>query len=321
MMRLSIPLRQALAKLTLPVLFAISFGVVLVGQLDVLVAERARVSLADALAPIYATLAGPLRSLRDGVAGVTGLVALDAENARLRAENERLLHWQAVALALAARNRALEASLHWIPSPAPEFVTARAVADAGGVYARAVLLSTGPNHFIRKGQTALSDGSLVGRVTDVGSRSARVLLITDRNSRIPVLLEGSSTRAMMVGTNGSRPQLIFWSGAAPREGQQVVTAGTAGAFQPDLPVGTVRYTPGHVPEVVPSAALGRLGIVEVVAGGLAGLPAPDPTASTPASPTSAAPPSAAPTSPPPTSPPSTSTASTSATPAAPTPPG
>ncbi|MDE2580528.1 MAG: rod shape-determining protein MreC [Rhodospirillales bacterium] len=284
MIRLSIPLRQALAKLTLPVLFTVSFGVILLGKLDVMAAQRARISLADALAPIYATLAGPLANVRAGVEDVTGLFALDAEVARLRAENARLRHWQAVALTLAARTRALEADLHWIPSPAPEFVTARVVADAGGVFARAVLLSTGPNHFIRKGQIALSDGSLVGRVTDVGSRSARVLLITDPNSRIPVLLEGSGSRAIMVGTNGSRPRLIFWSGAAPREAQQVVTAGIAGSLPPDLPIGTVHYTAANVPEVVPGADLGRLGMVQIVAGGLAGLSAPEAVAAPPASP-------------------------------------
>src|SRR5487761_645311 len=140
MMRLSIPLRQALAKLTLPVLFAASFGVVLLGKLDFMETERARISLADALAPVYATLAGPLAVARTGVEQLSGLVSLDTENARLRAENARLLHWQAVALTLAARNRVLEATLHWVPSPVLEFVTARVVADAGGVYARAVLL-------------------------------------------------------------------------------------------------------------------------------------------------------------------------------------
>ncbi len=294
MMRLSIPLRQALAKLTLPVLFAASFGVVLLGKLDFMVTERARISLADALAPVYATLAGPLAVVRTGVEQISGLVSLDAENARLRAENARLLHWQAVALTLAARNRALEATLHWVPSPVLEFVTARVVADAGGVYARAVLLSTGPNHFVRKGQIVLADGNLVGRITDVGSRSARVLLLTDRNSRIPVLLEGSRTRAILVGTNGAHPRLIFWSGPAPREGQQVVTAGVAGAFPPDLPIGTVRYTDRHVPEVVPAADPDRLGMVQILSGGLAGLPAPDGAAPGAQAGASAAPMTAAP---------------------------
>jgi len=76
------------------------------------------------------------------------------------------------------------------------------VADAGGVYARAVLLSLGPNHSVTKGQVALDDRGLVGRVTEVGTRSARVLLITDINSRVPVTLESSRARALLVGTNG-----------------------------------------------------------------------------------------------------------------------
>ena len=40
--RLSVPARQALAKLTLPVLFVASFGVILLGKVDTLVADRAR---------------------------------------------------------------------------------------------------------------------------------------------------------------------------------------------------------------------------------------------------------------------------------------
>ncbi len=129
--------------------------------------------------------------LRDTVAGATGLWDISAENARLREENEQLRRWQSIALALDAENQRLKANLHWIPDPAPSYVTARVVADAGGVYAKAVLLSVGPNHGIRKGEIALDERGLVGRVTEVGARTARVLLITDLNSRIPVILENS----------------------------------------------------------------------------------------------------------------------------------
>ena len=86
------------------------------------------------------------------------------------------------------RTRPLKAQLHWLPEPTGTYVTARVVADAGGVYARAVLLSAGPNHSIVKGQVALDERGLVGRVTEVGARSVRILLITDLNSRIPVVL-------------------------------------------------------------------------------------------------------------------------------------
>jgi rod shape-determining protein MreC len=60
MIRLSIQARQALARLTLPVLIVLSFGVMLLGKADTLVAERARIALADGMAPIYAVLANPL---------------------------------------------------------------------------------------------------------------------------------------------------------------------------------------------------------------------------------------------------------------------
>lgn len=140
MLRLSVQTRQALAKLTLPVLVATSFGLMLLGKADAVLANRARMALDDALVPIYATLAQPLASVRSAVADARDLWSLREENARLQAENGRLRRWQAIALALDSQNRELKAELHWIPQPAPSYVTVPVVADAGGEYAKAVLL-------------------------------------------------------------------------------------------------------------------------------------------------------------------------------------
>jgi rod shape-determining protein MreC len=274
--RLSVQLRLALAKLTLPVLIAASFGLMLLGKADALLAERARMALADALAPIYAVLAGPLGNLRDAIGTATDLWDTRSENARLRDENEQLRRWQSIALALDAENERLKANLHWIPDPTPSYVTARVVADAGGVYAKAVLLSVGPNHAVRKGEIALDERGLVGRVTEVGSRSARVLLITDLNSRIPVILENSRAHAVMIGVNGPRPRLTFWSeGAMPQEGERVVTGTEANAFPANLPIGIVHYSAANVPEVVPAAVLDRLEMVRIFDYGLGGIVPPE----------------------------------------------
>ena len=276
MIRLSIPVRQALAKLTLPVLIAAAFVLMLLGKADAVLASRARMALADALAPLYGALAEPLGTLRATVDGVGGLFALHAENARLRAENERLRQWESVALALDAENAALKANLHWIPDPAASFVTARVVADAGGVYARAVLLSTGPGAHVAKGQVALDDRGLVGRVTELGSRSARVLLITDINSRIPVILETSRGHAIVAGTNGPRPRLLYWpEGQMPVEGERVVTSAEANAFPAGLPVGMVHVVGRNAVEIEPAARLDRLEIVRIFDYGLSGIAPPD----------------------------------------------
>ena len=278
MIRLSIPVRQALAKLTLPVLIAAAFGLMLLGKADVLLAERARMALADALAPIYGVLAEPLATARDAVDNAREMLTLYEDNARLRQENETLRRWQSVAMALDAENTTLKADLHWVPDPTPSYVTARVVADAGGVYARAVLLSAGPNHSIAKGQIALDDRGLVGRVTELGSRSARVLLLTDMNSRIPVILEVSRAHAMLAGNNGARPRLMFWpEGVQPAEGERVVTSAEANAFPAGLPVGTVHYTASNVAEVAPFARLDRLEVVRLFDYGLRGVLPPEAT--------------------------------------------
>jgi rod shape-determining protein MreC len=277
--RLSIPVRQALAKLTLPVLIAASFGLMLLGKADALLAERARMALADALAPIFGTLAQPVATVRAVFDDIAGIVTVYQDNARLRDENERLRRWERVARALDAENATLKADLHWIPEPAASYVTAPVVADAGGVYARAVLLSLGPNHGIKKGQVALDDQGLVGRVTELGARSARVLLITDINSRIPVILENSRARAILVGTNGLRPRLMYWTeGTQPAEGERVVTSPEANAFPAGLPVGTVHFSRSHVPEVEPAARLDRLEVVRLFDYGLNGVVAPEASA-------------------------------------------
>ncbi len=276
MIRLSIPFRQALSRLTLPVLIAVAFGVMLLGKADAQLAERVRMALADALAPIFGVVSEPIASVHDALSDAGGLLTLRAENVRLHEENDRLRQWQAVAMALDAENAALKANLNWIPDPAPSYVTARVVADAGGVYARAVLLSTGPTKQITKGQIALDERGLVGRVTEVGMRSARVLLITDINSRIPVTLEGSRGRAMLVGTNNARPRLMFWpEGSMPAEGERVVTSAEASAFPSGLPIGVVHYTASNVPEVEPFARLDRLEVVRIFDYGLTGIRPPE----------------------------------------------
>ena len=59
MIRPSIQARHALARLTLPVMVIAAFGLMLVGKVDTVLVERARIAVYDASAPIYAALAEP----------------------------------------------------------------------------------------------------------------------------------------------------------------------------------------------------------------------------------------------------------------------
>ena len=203
MIRLSIQARQALARLTLPVLIVASFALMLLGKADALLAERARMRSGGRAGADLRVAGGPARDESTAPSPRSSRTMGHARGECPPARGKRA----AAALAIhrpgaGCRNQRLKASLRWIPDPDASFLTARVVADAGGVYAKAVLLSIGPNHSIRKGEIAVDERGLVGRITEVGARTARVLLITDLNSRIPVILETSRAHAILVGTNG-----------------------------------------------------------------------------------------------------------------------
>ena len=56
------------------------------------------------------------------------------------------------------------------------------------------MLNAGSRDGVEKGHAVIDGTGMVGRVVEVGQRSARVLILTDLNSRIPI----------MVGTTGDR---------------------------------------------------------------------------------------------------------------------
>jgi rod shape-determining protein MreC len=241
----------------------LSLGIVLFGRADQNLGDRLRAGLDDMLAPAYQVIAGPIEALESGTGAIGNLFNLAGQNAQLRAENAKLLQWQAVAMALQAQNDAMKASLNYIPRPAPEFFTAPVVADLGGVYARSVLVATSPDDGVTPqdtvGAIAMDGRGIAGRVVEAGSRSARVLLITDLNSRVPVGLGVHGSPALMAGTNGPDPQLLYWSpGQPPAEGDMVLSSSTGGAFPPGLPIGVVHYDAQNEPEVLPLADLDDL---------------------------------------------------------------
>ncbi len=267
MIRLSVPFRQALSRLTLPAMLMLSLGLVLIGRADQNFSDHLRAGLDDLLAPAYQLVSGPVDAAEHGTGVVGHLFDMQAQNEQLRAENETLKQWQAVAMALEAQNDALKATLDYVPAAAPKFYTGDVVADLGGVYARSVLVvlpaaANDPKAVI--GAIAMDGRGVAGRVVEAGSRSARVLLITDLNSRIPVAIGTSGAPALMTGTNGSDPALLYWApGQPPAEGAMVLTSAVGGAFPPGLPVGVVHYNAQNDPVVLPLADLSGLRLLRL----------------------------------------------------------
>ncbi|MBV8776414.1 MAG: rod shape-determining protein MreC [Alphaproteobacteria bacterium] len=283
MIRLSPQMRTAIQRTTLPVLVLLSGAIVVLGKADQLVFDSLRIAVSDAVAPVLDAAAQPLNAVGAVVDHAKMAVATYRENVRLEAENQRLLQWQQTALNLAADNKQLRGLLKAVPENALSYVTARVVANSGGAFVRMILINAGTDDHVSRGQAVMTGEGLVGRLTEVGERAARVLLITDLNSRIPVTVERSHAAAVLAGDNSERPRLLYLSaGDGAKAGDRIVTSGEGGVFPPGLPVGVVASIDGAGARVEPYVELSQLGYVLVADYGLSrSLPQPLPVLARP----------------------------------------
>ena len=251
----------------LTTLILAAFGIVVLGKAETALFERLRAGVVDFVAPIMNVMARPAATVADAIEGINELGRLREENAKLRAQNERLLHWQAAGLKLGGKRPSPRAAPSFAPEAEADIVTARVVGDSGGACSSGrSSWSTGARDGVAKGQAAMTGDGLVGRVVSVGGRSARVLLITDLNSRIPVVFEESRERAILAGDNTAAPKLSFLRhGARVNTGDRIVTSGHGGVLPAGLPIGIVSNVAGEEIHVRPFAALDRFEFVRVIA--------------------------------------------------------
>jgi len=262
-------LAQRFAFLTLVMA---SFALMLLGKADTVLVERFRVFVDDAVTPVLQVMSRPAAAVSSVFNAIHDLAALRAENVRLTEENVRLMHWQTVARELDNENRALRAQLNFLPGPEAAFITARVIGDTGGAFVHSMLLNAGTRDGIRKGQAVIAGENLVGRIAEVGDRSARILLLTDINSHIPVVIEGSHAKAILTGDNSDRARLNYLApNSAAVPGNRVVTSGHGGAFPPGLPVGVIASAQDGIVRVEPFVHRYQLDYVTVVDYGLPGV--------------------------------------------------
>jgi rod shape-determining protein MreC len=281
--RPSAQLRATIQRTTPPLLILLSVAIIILGKADQTMFESLRTNLTDDAAPVLNVLSRPLGAAAAVVDRVRGVVTMYQDNLRLSHENERLLQWQQIALKLSADNRDLRGLLKTVPEAAVSYVTARVIANSGGGYVRTVMVNGGTDQGLARGQAAMTGEGLVGRLTEVGSRAARVLLITDLNSRIPVVVESSHANAVLAGDNSERPRLFYVGQPDTMKiGDRILTSGEGGVFPPGLPVGVVAALGPGGARVEHYVELSKLGYVLVVDYGLSGaLPQPVPVATHP----------------------------------------
>lgn len=229
-------------------LIAAAFGLLVLGRFESPWASRLRAGLLDAVAPVAHALSLPGRAVSDWFASVKSTSDLQRQNAELKTEIDSLRLRLTALDELDRENREFRKLLAVKMPDEGKHIAARVISDPGGPYVRSVLIRAGQREGVRKGRAVVTAQGLVGRVTEVGEFTSRVMLVTDVNSRIAVIIGVAGERAIMAGANADWPKLLHIPRVAGiAKGDRVVTSGHDGVMPPGLPIGEVAEVgPGNV---------------------------------------------------------------------------
>jgi rod shape-determining protein MreC len=220
----------------------------------------------DAIAPALETLSYPVRAAGNTREAIQRYFFAVEENLELKKSNRQLAQQISILLEQAAENQRLKRLIHVVEQGYQPIVTARVLTDVSGPFARSILISAGLQNGVEKGMAVVNDEGLVGRVTDVGLISARVLLITDINGRVPVVASVSRERAILAGNNGDAPTLEYLPlDSNIQSGEMVVTSGEGLLFPPGILVGKIQIGEDKTYHVTPAVTWHRLDLVSVLA--------------------------------------------------------
>jgi len=183
-----------------------------------------------------------------------GLRGTKSENDRLRAELEQLK----------LRNSELESRAAEADRLGTlRMMAARVIGASASAATQTIYVNRGEQDGVRRNMAVITPEGVVGKIIEVYSKSAQVLLLTDKESGVGALLAGSRIQSPVGGVG--EPQLVMKYVASDEQvnvGTAVLTSGQDRIFPKDLPVGlVVEVKPGYPFKqirVKPAAHLDRL---------------------------------------------------------------
>ncbi|MDR7103194.1 rod shape-determining protein MreC [Croceicoccus sp. BE223] len=228
----------------------------------------ARSAATDVAAPagqVGATVRTGGKSVIDVIAGY---IAAGSKNAQLRKELAIARSRLAEAEAIKSENQRLKQLLNVRETDGRPVTAARLIGSTASSTRRFALLSAGARDGVQVGMPVRSSTGLVGRVLEVGQRTARILLITDGESVVPVRRVNGDIAGFAQGqSNGTLVIRLIDLGINPlKKGDVFVTSGSGGLYRPNVPVAIVANVTrdGAVARIVSDPAASEFVVVEPI---------------------------------------------------------
>ena len=255
----------ALARLVLAAIIIMLLAIFLFWRIDNPRIEKMRMAVIDVVAPNFAWVAIPVTGTVNLVRSAQSYNSIYRQNQELRREIQQMKAWKEAALSFEQENARL-LNLNKVKlDPKFTHITGVVLADSGSPFRQTVLLNVGARDGIIDGWAAMDGIGLVGRISGVGDRTARVIMLSDNSSRIPVTIEPTGQYALMVGDNSSRPPIDFVENLeAVRPGDRVVSSGDGGVFPAGLLIGQVVQSSSGRLRVRLAADIQRLEFLRII---------------------------------------------------------
>lgn len=107
-------------------------------------------------------------------------------------------------------------------------------------WSNSLIIEKGMVDGLSRNRAVISTKGLVGRIVELGKRSAKVLLITDPNSKVGVMIQRNRQGGILVGTPDGKCRMIYIAlDSDVAAGDRVLTAGLGSIFPKDVLVGEV----------------------------------------------------------------------------------
>ncbi len=211
-------------------------------------------ALSDVSSPIGEPSSALAARASDAIDAVRRFQSLASENEDLRAEVERLSLENVRLTELANETGRLRDELGYKQTnPSLQLRGAEIVSRGGGglvpgrvtsrdpsPYLSVLTINLGQRDGVKQGQAVVTPLGLVGRIVDVGERTARVLLLTDRASSVNGQVMRTRVTGVVQGTGDGRLVMRYIEqGGDIKIGDIVLTAGLGGVFPRGQPIGQV----------------------------------------------------------------------------------
>ncbi|MDZ7628632.1 MAG: rod shape-determining protein MreC [Parvularculaceae bacterium] len=229
--------------------------------------KKAREAAIETASPVLELLSVPIGWLSGRLGAINDYFRVLEQNEALREENAALRQWEDEARSLRGVITALEELDAYKAPPPAKPVNAFVIGEANDAYAHSMIINAGAKDGVLRGNAAVDERGMVGRIVDVSSNAARILLLNDVQSRIPVFVEESYVEGLLIGRSTAQPTIAITklaNGDLIKPGQRVITSGAGGVLPRGLAVGVIAAVSEKEATVDLAADYARSRIVRII---------------------------------------------------------